>query len=567
MLHARLECPRLAFALLATAMAGGCYSGLGADGDGGGGKADDAPVTGGGAETGDVPVDGCSGTPSVAPRLLHRLTPLQYTNTIRTLFGDPEFEASYVDEQALPTLLGVRQLRTDAEVVLSRQDSWGVDIWGCNVGGAADDACATSFIERFGARAFRRPLTAEERQQFTDLYASAAGQFTFADAMGVVLGAFLNAPEFLYLPESGQPVEGLPDNIRRLTDHEIATRLSYLFWDDMPDEELLSAAANGELVTRDGLRAQAERMIADGRAERMIQDFTWSWLELDGGQLHNALEESEKDPTLFADYGPALQAAMRVEFEAFVREAYFVDGSFDALMTSNRAYVNATMASHYGVAGPADDATWDWVELDPDQRSGMLTRAAFLTVFATAKVQAPVRRGVMVVREILCSPLAPPPPDVDNTPPEGGDGLDQGPLTVRQELDARTQEPLCAGCHRIINPIGYAFEHYDATGRWQDVEVLSGLPVDSTGALESSDVNGPVANALELSAKLAGSAQVRECFADRWLLRATGLGSDTVGECDYDQAVTSFVSTGDIRELLVEVVMTDAFRFLNTADE
>lgn len=566
-------------AALAAILAVGCYSGVGggkADGSGGGGSdgADDGTGASDDGTAGGVPLDACGdGLPEVAPRSLHRLTPLQYRNTIRDLFDDPGFEESYSDLEPIPTMLGVRQLRTDAELVLARRDQWGKNVFGCDVGGAADDACAQSFVETFGARVFRRPLTDAERQWFLDLYAQASGEFAFSDAMDVVLASMLQAPEFLYLPEVGEPIEGAPDTLRRLTGHEVASRLSYLLWETMPDEALLAAAANGELAGREGLRAQAERMLEDPRAEGMIQDFAWTWLQLDGGQLHHALEETDKDATLFPEYDPALQEAMRIELEAFVHDVFFAGetASFDALMTSNRAYVNASLASLYGVEGPGDDDTWAWVELDPSQRGGLLTRAAVLTVFATSTVQAPIRRGVLVIEEMLCNQLGDPPPDVDNSPIDGGEVPDDdggvGVLTVRQEVEERTKDAQCQSCHAIVNPAGFAFEHYDAIGRWQDVELGTGLPVESNGELLTSDVDGPVADALELGSKLAQSGKVRGCFAGRWLFRATGTAADEASACDRGETIDAFTESGDMRELLVDIVLSDSFRFIDTADE
>jgi hypothetical protein len=242
-------------------------------------------------------------------------------------------------------------------------------------------------------------------------------------------------------------------------------------------------------------------------------------------------------------------------------------GDFEALLLTNRAYVNATLAALYGVSGPADDDTWAWVELDPSQRAGLLTRAGFLTVFATSTVQAPIRRGVLVIEEVLCGELGPPPPDVDNSPVDGGEDPEGGVLTVRQAVEARTMDGQCQTCHGIVNPTGFAFEHYDAIGRWQDEEVTSGLPVDSSGALKISDAQGPVADALELSQKLASSATVRECFAGRWLFRATGTAADDAGDCDREETLTAFAESGDVRELLLDIVVSDAFRFINTAEE
>jgi hypothetical protein len=560
--------------IAALAMMVGCYSGW--DGAKQSGSASDsasgsAEEGGSGGDTGDAPpLDACGGgIPEVAPHAMHRLTPLQYTNTIRDLFGDPEFAASYADLDPIPSMLGVRQLRTDAELVLARRDNWANDVFGCDTSGAADDACAESFIDGFGAKAFRRPLTDEERQSFRALYDSAASEFTFADAMDVVLASMLQSPQFLYLAEVGDPIEGAPDTIRRLRSYEIASRLSYLFWDTMPDDTLLAAAEANDLMDREGLRAQAERMLADPRAEGMVQDFMWTWLQLDGGQLHHALEQTDKDTTLFPEYGPALQEAMRTEIEALVHDVYFgeSDPTFDTLLRSNRAYVNASLAALYGVPGPADDATWAWVELDPTQRAGLLTRAGFLTVFATSTVQAPIRRGVLVIEEVLCNELGQPPPDVDNSPIEGGEDPEGGTLTVREAVAERTKTQQCQSCHSVVNPAGFAFEHYDAIGRWQDEEVISGLPVDSRGELISSDVDGPVADALEMSQKLAGSEKVRECFASRWLFRGTGTSGDDASDCDREATLTAFAESGDVRELLVNVVLSDAFRFINTGDE
>ncbi len=564
-------------ATLALLWGGGCYSGLdgakqsGSASDGeSAGSADASGGTEGDSDGDAPPLDACGGgLPEVAPHAMHRLTPLQYTNTIRELFGDPGFVASYADLDPIPSQLGVRQLRTDAESILARRSEWGNDVFGCDTTGSPDDACAEAFIDGFGTKVFRRPLTEAERASFRELYASASNEFSFGDAMDVVLASMLQAPQFLYLHEVGEPIEGAPDSLRRLTGYEIASRLSYLLWDTMPDDTLLAAAEAGALLQRGGLRAQAERMLADPRAEGMIQDFMWSWLQLDGGQLHHALEQTDKDPELFPEYGPALQSAMRTEIEALVNDVYFGETgpSFEALLLSNRAYVNASLAALYGVSGPADDDTWAWVELDPTQRAGLLTRAGFLTVFATSTVQAPIRRGVLVIEEVLCNELGQPPPDVDNSPIEGGEDEEGGAVSVRQAVEARTKTQQCQACHGIVNPAGFAFEHYDAIGRWQDEELLSGLPIDSRGELITSDVDGPVADALEMSQKLAGSEKVRECFAGRWLHRATGTSADDASDCDREAIMTAFAESGDVRELLVNIVLSDSFRFIDTGDE
>ena len=554
----------------------GCYSGIQGNP---GGSGDDASDSGPGdgseggddsGETGEPDEVGCGGAaPVIIARPLHRLSPVQYNNTVRALFGDAMFEASYDDEEYVPTERGVRQFRDDARTIIDRKAEWTTEVFGCDTSGAANAQCAEDFVDTFGSRVFRRPLTDAERGRLLDTYDAANAEFGFSDAMDIVLQAMLQSTPFLYLTEEGTAVEGVPNNIRQLTDHEVASRLSYFLWDTMPDDELFAAANAGELTTREGLRAQAERLINSPQAEAKIQRFVWEWLQLDGGTLHHALEESDKDPVLFPEYSPALQDAMRTELEAFVQEVVLDsdDASIETLFTSTRAYVNGPMATLYGVGGgPMDDETWTWVDLADGERAGLLTRAAFLTVFSALNVQSPIRRGTYVVEELLCTELGTPPPNVDDSPPQGGD-VDGETLTVREDVEARTQGVECQGCHAVINPAGFLFEHYDAIGRWQANEVTSGLPIDSSGELVVSDAEGDFADAVQMSAALSTSTKVRECFADRWLVDATGAAVDDLDECGQEDILTTFLETGDIRELIVSIVVSDNFRYLNTQAE
>jgi hypothetical protein len=569
-----------AFALLL----GGCYSGYGADASGSG---DDAPPSAsdgagedgegegddssGGGEPGELGCDGAD--PVLVARPLQRLTPLQYRNTVEALFGIEDFDPAYDDEEVITTERGVRQFRDDATAVLSLRDAWGVDVFGCDTSTAADTQCAEDFVERFGTLAFRRPLSDEERGRLMDTFDAANAEFGSADAMDIVLQTMLQSTPFLYLVEEGTPVDGAPDSIRQLTDFEVASRLSYALWDTMPDDELFEAAQAGELTSESGLRAQVERMLADERAEARIQRFVSEWLQLDGGTLHFGLEEATKDPDLFPEYGPALQEAMRIELEALVSDVVFdsEDASLQRLFTETRAYVNGPLADLYGVdGGPMDEDTWAWVDLDGSQRSGLLTRAAFLSVFASDNVQSPIRRGTYLVEEVLCTELGSPPPNVDDTPPQGGDGTDDDgqPVTrsVREDVEARTQGQECQACHVVINPAGFLFEHYDAIGRFQTEEVTSGQPIDASGELVVSDAIGEFSNAVELSEALGGSVVVRECFAEHWLHDMTGGGIGALDDCTKEEIVDRFVETRNIRELIVSVVLSDSFRYFTTEE-
>jgi len=525
-------------------------------------------------DTGDGSSDGgeplaCDGeTPVVAARPLRRLTPDQYQNTMRDLLGDPGFVAEYDATEPVIAERGVRQLRDGAELALSRRDQWTAEVFPCDIEGPTDDACADAFIDAFAPRAFRRPISSDERQWLQDLYLDARGELGFQDAMEVLAGALLQAPAMIYLEEQGTAVEGAPQDIRRLTAHELASRLSYFLWDTMPDDALREAADAEALHGEQELRAQVERMLDDPRADARLQRLLWTWMQLDGGPLHFSLEEADKREELYPEYDPALQDAMREELEAFIADVLSGDASFEELLTSKRAWVNGTLAELYGVdAGGLGPDEWAWVDLPASQRSGILTRAAFLTVFASTATQAPIRRGTFTLEEMLCVSLGSPPPDVDDSPIDGGEQPgEEGPLTVREATEARTSEGQCAGCHSIINPVGFAFEHYDAIGRWQDQEVLSGQPVDSSGALLGTDADGPLADALELSSRLAGSEQVRGCFATHWFEEALGGQVGELDDCARDRVIEEFTTGGDLRELVTTIVLSDSFRHLNLGE-
>ncbi len=486
---------------------------------------------------------------------------------MRDLLGDPQFVADYDSTEPLIAERGVRQLRDGAELALTRRDQWSVAVSPCDIDGPADDGCAEALIEVFAPRAFRRPLSSDERQWLQGIYYDARAQLGFGDAMEVLISTILQSPALIYLGEEGTAVEGAPDEIRRLTDHELASRLSYFLWDTMPDDELFAAADAQQLTTEQGLTTQVERLLADPRAQARGQQLVWDWMQLDGGALHFSLEESDKREDLYPEYSAALADAMRTETMAFVGEVLADTASFEQLLTGTRAYVNGPLAQLYGVPGPLTADSWEWVELPPGQRAGVLTRAAFLTVFASPASQSPIRRGVFTLEEALCVKLGDPPPNADDTPIDGQSPDEGEPLSIRQATDARTAGADCIGCHSVINPAGYTFEHYDAIGRWQDDEVISGLPVDSNSALVGSDVDGPVADAVELSARLAGSEQVRTCFADRWFEQAVGGEAGQLDACAHDRVTESFAASGDLRELMVAIVLSDSFRYVNLGSE
>jgi hypothetical protein len=506
------------------------------------------------------PVDLCAGKAVALSDIpLRRLSTSQYQQTVRDLLGDPGFVAELDDDAHVITERGVRQLRDAAELAISRRGEWTIDPISCATSDARDEACANALIDDLATRAFRRPVQDDERTWLLDVYATLPAELDQTEALEALVELILQAPQTVYVDEGDQTrVPG----IYRLDDWALASRLAYFLWNTMPDRALFEAAASGQLADPEGLRAEVERMLDDPRSLTTIQSFIRRWLQLDGGRLHHALEESPKDEALFPEYGPELQTAMRIELDAFVeRLASDEDATFDDLLNSRWAYVNQDLAELYGVAAPAED--WGWIELDETERAGALTRAAFLTVFAASNVQSPIRRGVFVIEELLCNELGDPPPNANDVPVVGGTVQNPDGTTtvrsVRQDVTARTQGDDCRGCHGVINPIGFSFEHYDAIGRFQTQELGTGLPLDSSGRLTSSDVDGDLADAIELSKKLGASEKARSCFAKRFTAEALGEDPAALDRCTVKAITPGFVADGKLRGLILELVTGEAF--------
>jgi hypothetical protein len=516
---------------------------------------------GDGRPRGGGPATQCAVDIKARPGL--RLSSVQYINTVRDLVGDDGFEADLEDEPGLITKRAARQLRDAAEDIIARRDRWTRDVFPCDTTGAEDLACRDAFIDSFGRRAFRRPLTDTEKNRLTDVYDFARGEgLVFDGAMDVVLQVMLQSPAFVYLFEDG--VAESTGALRLLTDHEVAARLSYFLWSSTPDDELMASASAGDLSTVDGLRAEAERLLEDPRAKNSINNYMAEFLQLNGGRLHHPLAEVTKDTAMYPEVDAALLAAMRVETSALIERVVFGDnGTFEDLFTSREAYVNGPLATLYGIAdGPPDADTYEWVTL-PEDRAGLLTRAAFLTTYSTATVTAPIRRGVWIRNELLCHELGEPPGNVDDTPLEGGANGEGEVLTVREATEVRTMtEGQCAGCHSLINPLGYAFEGFDAIGRTQENEIVSGQPVDTFTHVTSTDFDGSISDAVAMSEALAASEEARSCFASKFLESA--LGGEPPEACAGTQ--DAFVADGNIKNLLISIIASDAFRYLNIGE-
>jgi hypothetical protein len=406
---------------------------------------------------------------------------------------------------------------------------------------------AKAYLESFGMRAYRRPLTPAELTAYTALFAKGKdvvdGPDDFTRGVRLTLQAFLQSPNFIYRVEasSGGGTIGSP-----LSGFEIATKLSYMLWNTMPDEALFAAATAGKLDTSAGILEEAKRLLDDERARTMVASFHHQLFEYDH------YDDLNKDPTLFPNFTPALGADMKREAEMFVDDVVFAqNGGISELLTEPTTFVNDELAAIYGLEGKF---TSDFVkvDLDPKQRSGILTRIGFLASNATKREQHSIHRGVFVNRRIICAKLPDPPNNVPPLPPAANY------KTNRERVEKHTGLGTCgASCHGgLINPAGFAFEHYDAIGHYGDTE--NGVPVNSadTYSLDGKDVK--YTDAMAFDELLAESDQVHACYAKHWLQYAYGRS-----EQEADSAAIADLareSRKGARALILALTQTSAFR-------
>ena len=554
--------------LAALLAGGGCYSGLdgeaatlggGADGaDGGDGDGD-----GDGDDDDDDDDDsqaGCEG-PNPGSSPIRRLTGWEYDNTVAALLGDttrpsqtqgfPQEGGSGFDNNAdvgTVTWLMANKYMLAAEDVADRavQDLTG--LLPCDPA-ANETACLDQFIDEFGSQAWRRPLDATERAQMQALFADTRADYPLEEAVSLLLQAFLQSPNFLYRVELGVGEEQGTAAIA-LSDYEMASRLSYFLWGTMPDDALLAAAAAGELSTPEEVEAQARRMLDDDRAREMVAHFSEQWLGYHG------LAVASKDPDLFPEWTTGIADKQVAETNAFVDHVMFEDdATLATMLTAPYTFVDAELAAYYGIDAPAGAGM---VQVTPEDQetAGILSQGSILTVFAKPNQTNPISRGLFVREHLLCQIPPPPPDDVDINPPQPDPDA-----TTREQYDQHRSDPACAGCHVLFDPVGFGFENFDAIGRWRETE--NGKPIDASGELAATDVNGEFYGVAELGERLGQSEMVADCVARQWFRFANGrTESDDNDQCSLDQIRGSFEESGyDLRELLVSLTQADSFMY------
>lgn len=421
----------------------------------------------------------------------------------------------------------------------------------CDPAKVGEDQCVQSFVSNFGQRAFRRPLTAEEKSRYLAIY-TAGKMDGFAQGVSLVLQSFLGSPHFLYRIEKGEPASKA--GVAALNHYEIASRLSYFLWGTMPDAQLFADAAASKLGTAAEVELVARRMLLDPKAKEAVGTFHEQWLEI--GHLLG----KSKDDTLFSSWTPSIARAQFAEASAFLNEVFWMDGRSEVLLTAPYTFVNDELARFYGMPAPGG-SSFVKTTVDGTQRSGILTQGSLMTILSYENQTSPIHRGKFVRERLLCQQLTPPPPAIADkiTPPPFDPSLSTRARFARHEA-----EPVCAGCHTAIDPIGLGFENFDPVGRWRTKD--GDFEVVATGEVAApSDVQGPFNGPVELAAKLAQSREVRECIVTQWFRFANGRAETDLDPCTLQTLKKSFEDSGnDMREIPIKMAVSDAFRFRST---
>lgn len=490
------------------------------------------------------------------PSPTRRLTRAEYNATVRELLDDESAPAdAFPPEPRALGFHGIAEAQTvtvllaegymSAAKSLAREATADVEgLLGCD---PSQSTCVEDFVEQFGGLAYRRPLKDSEIDALVEVFAWGRDNLTVTDGIQMVLEVLLQSPDFLYRPEFG--ADEVEPGILRLSSWEMATRLSYLFTGTMPDDELRRAATADELKTPEQLLAQAKRLLETDAARDTFRNFHAQWLDLEG------VDHIERDAGVYDGFTDEIPHLMRQETEAFIEHVLFEDdGSLRTLLTAPYTLVNAQLAEFYGLPAPQGEG-FQVVDTSAAKRAGLLTQGSLLAHHAQPLQTSPVHRGKFIRESILCQMLKPPPADLVIEPPD----LDPD-LTTRERFNAHSEDPSCSGCHRLMDPLGLGFEHFDPVGRYRESE--NGKPIDASGELVEADVEGNFYGALELSDMLSQSDEVSACVVTQWMRFSLGRSETPDDACTMTEVAETFVHENyRMVDLLLALTQTDAFQY------
>ncbi len=513
------------------------------------------------ADDDEAPPDGdpdpeelCEQSPSRVG--MQRLTRPEYNRTVRDLFGvtsnpadafPPDSSTGGFDNNAAsltisPQLASLLMGTAEAVAAEAIANDAG-QIISCDP--SEDSDCARDTLRALALRVYRRPPTDTEIEDAMVLvdFAAAEGD-SFADGVEYALQAMLMAPQFLYRSVPADSMNRLRQGeLVPLDDYALASRLSYLLWGSTPDDELLARAGEGSLHDETQLRAQFDRMLADPRSDALYDGFFAQWMQL------GKLDSANPDPDAFPTYGDTLRDEMLEETRLFWEDLRQRDASVLEVLTGTRTFANDELARIYGVDG-VTGSQLEPIETNPDQRAGVLTMPAILTMTSNPLEPNIVWRGVWVAETLLCA-SPPPPPEGIPAPPEPTLGE-----TERERLERHRADPECAGCHSLIDPLGFGLEHYGALGHWRDDD--AGEAIDAVGTLPGGET---FEGAVQLAQTLSDSEMFRDCVTGKLLTYTLGRTLTSQDGCAVS-AIGNANVTADttISDLLWAVVQSDVFQ-------
>lgn len=417
----------------------------------------------------------------------------------------------------------------------------------------SDETFVRAFAESFGAEAFRRPLAPSEVDRYLEAYRGGAA-FSPVEGMRWLLSSLLASPHFIYRVERGQTNPTLPDGVRQLTSWETASRLSYFFVGSSPDADLRVAALNNALGTEEQILEQARRLVDSPLGRQRMTRFIAEWLGIE--DIDPAITDrlNRFDPAR-----PEVPLALRESLRALVEHiAYAQEGTLEDLLRTPLVFANETLAQSWGLGEFSGAST----TLPQEHRLGVLTHPAFLSIHATTSFASASLRGGFIAEHVMCTPVPEPDANVFAQFPE----INERSVTNRATLEQEHMVPGCVGCHRVIDPLGFAFENFDAGGRFVTTEQHGAHPqtaIDASGEVVLDGAVHPYSNATEFVELLSGSPAVQACVSRHLLRFALHRWDAATDSCTLQQLSNHLRDgSGKLTELFAGFAATDAFRYL-----
>lgn len=511
---------------------------------------------------------GCE-TPEGAPaaRALRQLTRHEYQNTVNDIFNinltlttnfPPESRVHGFTNNADTNFVTSRHLdvfySAAAKVAteVTSQEKFRASIWENGLGCGSNTQCIDTFLDVFGTRIFRRPLTAEEKADYRVFFEDGITDFNHSDhfrtAIKQGLVALLMSPHFLYRSEMGVQQGG----VYQLNQWEIASLLSYTFTGSAPDDMLLSAAASNQLTTKAQLKAQAQRLLATERGRAQMAHFAAEWWDA-GAEVVGS-----KNGDYYPGYSPQIIQSMVSELKNFFLEVTFnSSGAFEELYLADYTMVDDPLSRYYGFGG--QNGT-DMYRVTSTERGGVLSLGAIMAANASTEETSPVKRGIFVREQLMCDELPPIPRDVNIAAPD----LDPT-KPIRERFTAHSENAVCWNCHQFVDDIGYALESFDAAGRFRTTENNYGndLPIRTDGlvqAIDSGDDNREIADRFDLARILADADSTKACMSRQYYRYVGGYAETNADSCAINNLNKIFSDSGfDIQALLVGITQLDSF--------